>query len=63
MVNQSPDYHEGFSKGFHELPCEGMRSAEFQAGWLDGSTQLAPTIELANRRPISICEECGGDCE
>jgi hypothetical protein len=63
MVNQSPEYHEGFSKGYHELPCEGMRSAEFQAGWLDGSRQLTTTIELVNGRSTGICEECGGDCE
>jgi hypothetical protein len=58
MVNQSPDYHEGFSKGYHELPCEGMRSAEFQAGWLDGMAAIEYSNQ-ANR----YCDECGGDCE
>jgi hypothetical protein len=54
MVNLSPDYHEGFSKGYHELPCEGMRSAEFQAGWLDGKA----TIDCSNQSS-RYCDECG----
>jgi hypothetical protein len=53
-MNNTPDYHEGYSKGHHELPCEGMRSAEFQAGWLDGKT----AIEYSNQAS-RYCDECG----